>query len=437
MLHSMTHPFGHSRTEADGGDPPAQPPKLLRVLAFSALYPPAFMGGGPIRTLEAVMQTAPADVEVAVMTSDRDLGTADRLAVASNRWITRDDVPVYFTSTDKPLQFCRSWWTARAWRPDIIYVNSFFSPGFSMVVQLLSRLRWWRGALLVVLPSGQMNPGALRIKSGKKKLYCALYRRSGMLSRVLWHASSDLERANIRKVFDARNVIVRENETLLPKRAVPPAVPANGPLRAVFLARICRIKGLDVVLRALCSSSQHVILDVFGPPEEPHYFDECKVIAASVPPNVTVHFLGTVERSDVRQVLNGHELMLLPTDGENFGHAIAEALSASCPVMCTPFTPWTDRLQSGGGVVVPSRNVSDWSEALNAYASLPGDARDQRRVAAGAAYIRWRTEEKGPHVFELVRDQLGDWGSPQRAWHLTRRLNKFTRWRRSRLPANR
>lgn len=430
MLHSMTHPVGHSGTGAEGGQPtPAQMSKLLRVLAFSAFYPPAFLGGGPIRTLEAVMHTSPEDVEVAVMTSDRDLGTADRLAVASNRWVTRDGVPVYFASADKPLQLCRSWWAARAWRPDVIYVNSFFSPEFSIAVQLLSRLGWWRGALLVVEPCGQMNPGALGIKSRRKKIYCALYRRSGMLARVLWHASSDVERANIREVFDTSDVIVREDETLLPKRPVPPSVPANGPLRAVFLARISRIKGLDIVLRALCSSRQHVILDVFGPPEDSLYLDECKAIAALVPASVTVNFLGTVKASEVMRVLNGHEVMLLPTDGENFGHAIAEALSASCPVMCTPFTPWTDRLQSGGGVVVPSRDVNDWSVALDNYASLPGDVRNERRTNAGAAYVRWQAEEKGPHVFELFPEQLHHPRTRKRTWHFMRHLNKLRRWK--------
>lgn len=350
------------------------------------------------------MLTAPPAISVAVMTSDRDLGSANRLPVQRNRWTSREGVPVYFVSTDMWRELCRSCRTARAWRPDVIYLNSFFSPGSSAAVQLLSRLGWWRGATVVIGPSGQMNPGALAIKSTKKKLYMSLYRRSGMLKRVLWHASSDTEQQNIRRVLDTRNVLVRENETLLPKRAARPAVAADGPLRAVFLARICRIKGLSVALQALCGVGKAVTLDIFGPPEDTAYLQECKVIAALVPENVTVKFLGIVQNSEVLALLARYELMVLPTDGENFGHVIAEALSVSCPVMCTPFTPWTERLRAGGGVVVPGRHVRDWSEALDGYASLPGIVRDQQRIAAGAAYSRWREEAWQPHIFELVRE---------------------------------
>ncbi len=352
------------------------------------------------------MLTAPPDICVAVITSDRDLGSADRLPVESNRWTTRDGVPVYFTSTDKWRPLYRSWCAARAWRPDVIYLNSFFSSGSSIAVQLLSRLGWWRGATLVIAPSGQMTPGALDIKSKKKNLYLALYRRSGMLKRVLWHASSDIDREHIRRVFDAKNVLMRENETLLPQQAVPPAVAADGPLRAVFLSRISRKKGLIVALQALCGVSQPMIFDILGPPEDADYLQECKAIATLIPNNVTVNFLGGVEHADALGLLARQELMVLPTAGENFGHVIAEALSASCPVMCTPFTPWTERLQAGGGIVVPGRDVRDWSEALNGYASLPASVRDQRRSAAGAAYAEWQEEAGQPHIFELVREQL-------------------------------
>ena len=279
------------------------------------------------------MRSAPENMEIAVVTSDRDLQAIERLPVPGNRWIVNERTSVYYTSTNRPIALLRSWLSARRWRPDVIYLNSFFAPGFSIFVQLLARFHWWRGATLVMMPSGQLNPGALDIKSGKKALYLSLYRRFHFVNHVLWHASSNDEVANIAKVFHVQQILVRENESLLPECANPPATAATKTLRAVFLARISRIKGLDVILNALCASSHPVVLDVYGPEEDPAYLKECRAIAALTPGKVTVNFLGAVKTTDVRRVISAYDLFLLPTGGENFSHGIAEALSVSCPVM--------------------------------------------------------------------------------------------------------
>lgn len=376
----------------------------VRVLCLSDYYPPAFKGGGPLKSLQAIAESPPASVDIAVMTSDKDLGLKERLPVESNRWTTYNGVTVYFTSTNSLSTLYYSWRAARDWRPDIILMNSFFSPTFSIVPQMLARFGWWHDALVVIMPSGQINPGALDIKSTKKRIFLFLYHRYGMSNRSVWVASSDEERVTIRSIIGAKRIIVRENETALPLLPEAPATTAEGPLRAVFLARICRIKGLDVLLRALIASHGSVALDVFGPEEDEGYAAECKAMITHLPAAVSVRFLGAVDTEEVRTVLARYELLVLPTGGENFGHAIAEALSASCPVMCTPFTPWSKRLHTGGGVVVPSRNVEDWTVAIDAYAALLPEERDRRRIEAGKAYTNWHAEDKGPPILSRLRD---------------------------------
>ena len=97
------------------------------------------------------------------------------------------------------------------------------------------------------------------------------------------------------------------------------------------------------------------------------------------------------------------DLMVLPTASENFGHVIAEALSGSCPVMCSQYTPWGQTLDDGGGVIVAPNTVEAWSEALNDYLSQGPGAWRSAAAAAGQAYDVWRNTPKGSHVFELVR----------------------------------
>ena len=52
---------------------------LRRILVAAPLFPPAFLGGGPIRTLDALVSQAPARFNVRVITRDRDLGAHERL----------------------------------------------------------------------------------------------------------------------------------------------------------------------------------------------------------------------------------------------------------------------------------------------------------------------------------------------------------------------
>lgn len=378
----------------------------VRVLVLCTLYPPAFNGGGPIRSLEAFVAEAPENVEIAVLTSDRDVGSSNRLPVARNRWTRRAGVVSYYISTNRPLKLWKSWKLARKWRPDVLYLKSFFSPSFAIAPQLLARIGWWRSAQVVLAPSGELNRGALALKARKKHTYLSFYRRLNLSKGVIWHASSADEASAIRCIFGTDRVMVRENETLLPDKPAAPTTATAGHLRAVFMARISPIKGLDILLRALAFANQPVALDIYGPEEDQAYTDMCKSLAAMVPDFVEVTFCGSADRADVRTVLSGYDILMLPTAGENFCHAIAEALSVSCPVMCTPHTPWTKRLENGGGVVVGSRVVGNWAEAINSYALRSTDDRAQRRWRCGEAYLEWCAEEKGPHLLELIGREL-------------------------------
>jgi glycosyltransferase involved in cell wall biosynthesis len=380
----------------------------LKVLIFAGNFRPASRGGGPIRTIDALIRAAPRTVDIAVLTSDLDTGVTDRLEVQRNSWTTFEGLRVYYGSPDSLRSVVKIWRNGRAWRPDVVYLNSFFSPVFSIGPQFLARLGWWRGAEMLIAPRGEFNRGALALSRRRKKLYLWLYRFLRMPTRNHWHASSTDEAKAIRETFSGRNVsvLVRENDTSLPVAPSAP-IPARGDrLRAVFLGRISPIKGVDVMVRAMSMTTLPIIVDIFGPPEDPSYLALCQGLARNISAQAEVTFRGPIAAEDARTLLAEYEVLLMPTDGENFGHVIAESLSVSCPVMCTPYTPWTGRLLSGGGVVVPDRTPEAWAEAIEDYCRLSSDDRDRRRIAAGEAYRRWRAEPKGPHIFELLQAEL-------------------------------
>jgi len=374
------------------------------AVVFAPMFPPAFLGGGPIRTLDALVREAPDDLRVLVLTSDRDLGGGAQLQVVSNKWVARDRAFVYYMSTNRLRAVVQGFLALRREKPDVLYFNSFFNLLFSIIPQLVSRIVFEAPPTRLLAPRGEFSVGALAIRSRKKRLFIQFYKMLRLDRGVVWHASAEMEALDIRGIWGANAVVlVRENETSLPLRAAAPCEGGSSRLRAIFLGRIVPKKGLLVALKALKSTTAEIQLDIYGSEEDSHYSEECRRAASDAAPSAAVRFLGAVLPEDVRSQFGSYDVMLMPTAGENFGHVIAEALSASCPVMCTDTTPWTDLLAAGAGIIVSSSNPDEWSEAIDCYAVVNAEERLARRLAAGEQYEQWRTEPKGPHILELVK----------------------------------
>ena len=307
-----------------------------------------------------------------------------------------------FVSASRPLGLARGYKRIRDTAPDAIYLNSFFDVRMSMIPQLLARLGFWRSAKVLLAPRGEFNTGALAIRRNKKRLFLSLYRLLGLQRKVTWHASSDIEAKAVRALWGAKaRILVREDETNLPEKATPP-VPHDGALRVIFLGRIVPIKGLLTALDALALSTKEISFDIYGPEEDIEYVAKCREAAARAPANVVINFRGALAPDSVRSTLLLSDVMVMPTQGENFGHVIAEALSVSCPVICSGNTPWSQVLAAGGGVVVESTRPQVWLEAIEEFAVAQPSERLLRRDSAGVAYDAWRKAPKGEHVLTTL-----------------------------------
>lgn len=380
----------------------------VRVVVLTALYPPAFRGGGPLRTIAALVASAPPRSEVYVVTSNRDLGQSDLLDVTSDAWQTQGAAQVYFASVSRVVGYVRVMRQIRSRRPEVIYLNSFFDARFSIIPQALAKLGFFGSATIALAPRGEFGTGALSLKSRKKRAFIAAYKATGMYRGTVWQASSEREARDLRAALPrAGRVLVHEDDVALPAQASPIPQTDPGRLRAVNIGRLVPIKGVAPLLQALALVDQPLVLDIYGPDEDPTYAAWCRELAGLVSPRVEVHFRGEIPHGQVRSTLSQYDLMLFPTEGENFGHVVAEALSVGCPVMCGDTTPWTERLRHGGGVIVEPRGIAEWATAVDLYAAQDPAQIRARRQDAAAAYERWRAaSEHRPHLFELFQDEL-------------------------------
>ncbi|NLU78817.1 glycosyltransferase [Micromonospora sp. HNM0581] len=381
-------------------------PNPYRVLATCDVFEPGYRGGGPVRSLAAIVDTLPDGVELTLVTGDRDLGSVTPYPGLSSRWVRRNERATVFYLSTRSL---RSWSTlSRKLRKttfDLLYVNSLWSP-FSVFPIVASALGLVSARQVLIAPRGELSPGALRLKGGKKKIFLRVWRPMLRRLQVRWQACSDLERKHILDAFPAAEVLLGSNGASLPSmpmRATDRDAPETR-LRLVFISRISPMKNLLLALTAVRQVTEAVSLDIYGPIEDRQYWARCQSMINTMPANVEVGYRGELAPDQVRPTFNGYDASLLPTLGENFGHVILESLAASCPVICSDRTPWSDLIEAGGGVVIRSLTERELATRIGQLARTSSEARLRARLRAGEAYLAWRRATPDVHVLTLARD---------------------------------
>ena len=342
------------------------------VLALNNCYVPGFKGGGPVRSLSGMVERLADQFDIRVVTQDRDDG--DHVPypdVQPDRWTPVGAGQVLY------LPAVKGFWaslvrTLRNEPCDLLYVNSFFSFRFGIAPALLRRLGLSRRPPLLVAPRGQLAPGALGLKRGKKRAYLEFAKSTGLYRGAVWHATSDEEVEEIRRWFGAQSSIhlAGNLSPLVDSDLVRQKPKESGRLRLAFLSRITRKKNLDLSVRLLEMLGGPVELDIYGPQEEPQYWREVEALVRELPSDVQVAYCGTVAPEHVCEVLGDYDAFLFPTLGENFGHVILEALLAGCPPVISDRTPWSAIAELGCGFVAPLDRVDRFVEALRALRSM-------------------------------------------------------------------
>ena len=69
--------------------------------------------------------------------------------------------------------------------------------------------------------------------------------------------------------------------------------------------------------------------------------------------NLRIKFLGPVPPHELDQLYKKHHIFALPTQGENFGHAIFDAFCNGKPVVISDQTPWTQLAEHHAGWEIP------------------------------------------------------------------------------------
>ena len=347
------------------------------VLVLVGTYLPGYRAGGQIRSLANMVSALGEEFHFKILTLDRDLKEKSPFrGIVANSWVQVGQAEVMYLRPGLRGLYHTYSQLRSLDENTVLYLNSVFSRRFSMLALFMRRIKLCAPRTTVLAPRGELSLGALGIKSFRKSLYLGISRCIRLHCSLLWHASSRFEAKDILR-FDpkarstyttsiitnllagdyerARNDLVIASDIT----SVPNAVQnhakfkCQGQLRVVFVSRVCRMKNLSGAIQMLQNLSGDVSFNIYGPAEDTVYWRECQSLIARLPVNIRVDYRGELVHEKVNQVFAEHDLLLLPTRGENYGHVIAEALAAGCPVLISDQTPWRDLEVAGVGWDLP------------------------------------------------------------------------------------
>jgi len=381
----------------------AQQP-VSRVLVTCANFEPGFRGGGPVRSVSQIIDSAPTNLDLLLVTRDRDCGSREPYPELSGRWILRGRAAVFYLDTRSAVQWLRLTVELRRKRITLMYLNSLWEPYFSLVPLILSALRILPVQAVLLAPRGELSIGALSLKARKKRWFLRVWRRLVSHMNLTWHVSSEMEAAEIRAAFPSANVRICISNDFPVAALTSTEAPQlhHGLPKFVYIGRISPKKNLHVTIDALAVVPTPATFDIYGSLEDRKYWSTCKQKIAALPDHISVTYRGELAPNRVVSTFGLYDAFVFPTLGENFGHVIAESLASSCPVICSDQTPWTPVLEAGGGQVVRDLTPAALGAVLARWAAMSSAEIAIARAAAHAAFFEWFGQQDRSNVLDLV-----------------------------------
>lgn len=348
-------------------------PARKKILISIDWYLPGYKAGGPIRSCASIISCLKNDFDFAVITSDTDFSDDKPYeGIKSDTWnILPDGTRVfYFSKNNFSQKSLRE--VIQKEKPDILYMNSFFSQDFTLKPLKIAR-KYLPECKCIIAPRGMLGAGALAIKPLKKLAFISLSKMLAIFDKVRWHASTEQEAKEIKAIFGNR----AEVRVALNLSSVKPAVSETkiknaGQLNLVFFSRISKKKNLHLVLQWLEKIPEQlkITFHIYGTLEDDAYWSQCNDLIKLLPPNITVEYKGVVDAGQSESVFENNHFSILPTMHENYGHAIVESLAFGVPVIISNNTPWHGLEAKHAGFDYPLENQQQFIDSIVKAASM-------------------------------------------------------------------
>jgi len=370
-----------------------------------AAYKPAYVYGGPtmsVSVLSEQLVRAGVSIEVYATTANGK----EELPVTPGERVMVGDVPVtYFRRLTKDHShfspgMCKALFKTSP-EFDIIHIHAWWNlvSLFSCLIALI------RGVPVVVSPRGTLSPYSFQNKHiGPKWLIHHLLGKH-LLNRSHLHLTSEREREAVRALVRPKSITVIPNFVDIPPLAFLPERRASGVFRLLFFSRIEEKKGLDLLIKSLPGLTFTYRLTIAGSGDE-DYIALLKDLATELGVGTSVDWAG-FQGADKFQLLQEHDLFVLPSYDENFGNTVIESLSVGTPVLISENVGLSDYIRDRkAGWICQAAPESIAAELNVIFGQRQEDLKRIRREAPGNIRADFKPENLVARYIEMYHTIL-------------------------------
>lgn len=313
---------------------------MIQILHYVASL--TLQSGGPARCITALTDSLAAAGDCSIILLSQALYNDIVVTADPNSRVDRQLIYSYSKlalKTGWPLKYLLDSIILKA-KPALLHNHGLWTSGNYHIASAAQRFQ----IPLVIHPHGMLEPWALQYRGWKKRWALRLYQRRNLEMAALLFATAEQEAESIRKLGLRQPIAVIPNGI----KSMPILNKTLGerlrsePRMALFLGRIHPIKGLLNLVEAWGRiRPAHWRLYLAGPDEGGHLTVVMRRIR-ELGLETAIEYVGEVEGDTKIRLLAHAELFILPTFSENFGIAVAEALSYGIPVITTHGAPWKE-----------------------------------------------------------------------------------------------
>jgi len=243
------------------------------------------------------------------------------------------------------------------------------------------------GIPYIVTPRGMLEPWSLSQKKWKKKLAWWLYQRNDVQKSVCVFTTAKMEAEHV------TNLGITTCKAVIPNGIETDSYPCKTSVDVVkkqvlFLSRVHVKKGIEVlfeVWKQIHPDYEDWQLLVIGNGEA-EYIHSLENRVECLGLKESIKILPPVFGNDKIQIYQESALFCLPSYSENFGMAIAEAMSCGTPVITTTNCPWNILNDTKTGWCI-DLNVDNLERALREALSMnPTELYDMGQKASKMIY---------------------------------------------------
>ena len=239
----------------------------------------------------------------------------------------------------------------------------------------------------IVTPRGMLEPWSLSQKKWKKRLAWWLYQRNDVQKSVCVFTTAKMEADHV------SNLGITTCKAVIPNGIETDSYPCKTSIDVVkkqvlFLSRVHVKKGIEILFDAwkrIHSEFAEWQLLVIGNGEA-EYIHSLENRVECLGLKESIKILPPVFGNDKIQIYQESALFCLPSYSENFGMAIAEAMSCGTPVITTTNCPWNILNDTKTGWCI-DLNVDNLERALREALSMnPTELYDMGQKASKLIY---------------------------------------------------